>query len=32
LVEDYILMLKNDPERFERMMDSNRGEHKHSTN
>ncbi len=26
LVEDYVLMLKNDPERFQRVLDANRGE------
>lgn len=25
LVDEYLLMLKNDPERFERMLDANRG-------
>jgi hypothetical protein len=28
LVEDYVLMLKNDPERFQRVLDANRGESK----
>jgi hypothetical protein len=28
LVEDYLLMLKNDPERYARMLDANRGKHK----
>jgi hypothetical protein len=28
LVEDYVLMLKNDPERFQRVLDANRGENK----
>jgi hypothetical protein len=28
LVEDYILMLKNDPERYARILDANRGERK----
>ena len=28
LVEDYILMLKNDPARFGRVMEANRGEDK----
>jgi hypothetical protein len=27
-VEDYLLMLKNDPERYAKMLDANRGEHK----
>lgn len=26
LVEDYVLMLENDPERYERILDANRGE------
>jgi hypothetical protein len=26
LVEDYLLMLKNDPERYRRMLEANRGE------
>ena len=26
LVEDYLLMLKNDPERYELMLDANRGD------
>jgi hypothetical protein len=28
LVEDYLLMLENDPERYQRMLDANRGERK----
>jgi hypothetical protein len=28
MVEEYLLMLKNDPERYERMLDANRGEGK----
>lgn len=28
LVEEYVIMLKNDPERFHNMLDSNRGESK----
>jgi hypothetical protein len=28
LVEEYVLMLKNDPDRFRRMLDANRGEGK----
>ena len=32
LVEEYILMLKNDPERFERILTANRGERKHRSN
>ncbi|WP_295445795.1 hypothetical protein [uncultured Thiodictyon sp.] len=28
LVEDYVLMLKNDPERFQRVLEANRGESK----
>lgn len=28
LIEDYLLMLNNDPERFERMLEANRGEGK----
>lgn len=28
LVEDYVLMLKNDPERYERILEANRGEQK----
>jgi hypothetical protein len=26
MVEDCLLMLKNDPERYQRMLDANRGE------
>lgn len=26
LVEDYLIMLKNDPERYQRMLEANRGE------
>ncbi|WP_295389334.1 hypothetical protein [uncultured Thiodictyon sp.] len=26
LVEDYVLMLKNDPERYQSVLDANRGE------
>ena len=28
LVEDYVLMLKNDPERFQRVLEANRGDSK----
>jgi hypothetical protein len=28
MVEDYILILKNNPQRYERMLDANRGEKK----
>lgn len=28
LVEDYVLMLENDPERYERILEANRGEQK----
>lgn len=28
LIEEYVIMLKNDPERFHAMLDSNRGETK----
>jgi hypothetical protein len=28
VVEDFLLMLKNDPERYQRMLDANRGEQK----
>jgi hypothetical protein len=28
IVEDYLLMLRNDPQRYERMLDANRGEQK----
>ncbi len=28
LVQDYILMLQNDPARYERVLEANRGEHK----
>lgn len=28
LVEDYLLMIANDPERFRRILDANRGERK----
>jgi hypothetical protein len=28
LVEEYLLMLKNDPERYQKMLDANRGEGK----
>jgi hypothetical protein len=31
LVEDYLLMLKNDPLRYQRMLDANRGEQKKGT-
>ncbi len=30
LVEEYVIMLKNDPERFATMLDANRGETKRS--
>ena len=30
MVEDYMLILKNDPERYEKMLDANRGEGKSS--
>jgi hypothetical protein len=30
LVEDYVLMLNNDPERYQRVLDANRGENKAS--
>lgn len=29
LVEDYLTILKNDPERYQRMLESNRGKGKH---
>lgn len=32
LVDDYLLMLKNDPERYAKMLDANRGEHKREMN
>ncbi|MEB4593003.1 hypothetical protein VSS37_18630 [Candidatus Thiothrix sp. Deng01] len=28
LIEEYVIMLKNDPERFHNMLDANRGEFK----
>jgi hypothetical protein len=28
LIEDHILMLKNDPERYQKMLEANRGERK----
>jgi hypothetical protein len=28
LVDEYLIMLKNDPERFQRMLDANRGKEK----
>lgn len=28
LVEEYLIMLKNDPERYQKMLDTNRGERK----
>jgi hypothetical protein len=31
LVEDYLLILKNDPERYLRMLDANRGEQREAT-
>jgi hypothetical protein len=31
MVEDYLLILKNDPERYKRMLDANRGEGKAET-
>ncbi|MGB0722756.1 MAG: hypothetical protein ACPGU7_10225 [Gammaproteobacteria bacterium] len=30
IVHEYMLMLRNDPERFERVLDSHRGETKHA--
>jgi hypothetical protein len=30
LLEEYVIMLKNDPERFRNMLDANRGERKRS--
>ena len=32
MVTEYLYILKNDPERFARMMDSNRGMHKRAIN
>lgn len=32
LVENYLLMIRNDPERFERILDANRGERKAESN
>lgn len=32
LVEEYLLMLQNDPERYQKMLDANRGERKEGVN
>lgn len=32
LVEDHLLMIRHDPERYQRMLDANRGERKEESN